>query len=102
MPFSLNEGQTATMRITRVGADNSVAETVDITNPDPANLTAPAQAVIPAGADFVDVTIEAVADGVVDPDAGVLLTVGGSGYPDVQDTVTAVNTDVKSLTINFF
>lgn len=101
MPITIDEGQTATMRITRNNADNSAAETVNITNPLPGQLDVPAVATFAPGANFVDVIVTGVADGVADADAVVGLTVGGSGYAEVSDNVTVNNVDVKTLTLSF-
>jgi cyclophilin family peptidyl-prolyl cis-trans isomerase len=94
-----NAGTSATtVTITRAGSTDA-ALTVNLTSSNTNRAKVPATAVIPAGQTSVTVSIEAVDNTTVDPDATVTITANATGFNAGTDTVVVTSEDAAALTI---
>jgi dockerin type I repeat protein/pre-peptidase len=78
--FSISESGTAIGTVTRANADVSQSLTVTLSSSDTTEATVPATVVIPANQTFVDFTITAVNDQVVDGAQTVTITATAAGF----------------------
>ena len=99
IPGSIDEdGGAATATITR---NTPVAESLDVALSGNAGgrIAFPGNVTIPAGSNFVDVTINAVDNAFVDGDATFTVTASSSGFSDGNASLTVVDDDTPLLTI---
>ncbi|MFO1064868.1 MAG: FG-GAP-like repeat-containing protein [Pirellulales bacterium] len=91
------QGGTTVLRLTRSNTDSATALTVNLSNSNASRVSSPATAVIPSGAQFVDVPISAVDDDLLT--GSVSATLGGSSAGYFSVTAALIVTDYETLTI---
>ncbi|WP_218933767.1 CARDB domain-containing protein [Rubripirellula lacrimiformis] len=97
----VTEGQTAARLVVSRNGSPSTALTVNLSADVASQLDLPTQVTIPAGQYSVRVPVAATLDGVVDGDQLVVVSANASGYPSATIPLTAVDVDVKELTLEF-
>lgn len=81
------ENSSTRLRIVRSGADNTQSLRVNVSVAQQDEISVPSQAVIPAGADAVEVVIRGLADRNLDATEAIQIRVSSDGYPETTTWV---------------
>jgi hypothetical protein len=86
-------------RITRLNTDTGSDMTVNLVSSDPARVSVPATAVIPAGAEFALVPLDVLDNSVAGDNATVTITVSASGFTTGADSLEVIDNEPGGVVV---